>query len=109
VRALCTAHLSLSLKTSDAFKAPRLSCSEIFPSRRFRTYDPDIGNDAFINFASTGNINAKNPPQRAGFLHWCAIVCDYRTNFYEEYKQLGYELENITNSKLKNIAIYKVA
>ena len=24
---------------------------------------------------------------------WCVILCDYRTNFYEEYKQLGYKLE----------------
>ena len=24
---------------------------------------------------------------------WCAIVCEYRTNFYDEYKQLGYKLE----------------
>ena len=43
----------------------------IFPAPRFRTYDPVIGNDSFLNSASTGDINAKNPPQRAGFWHWC--------------------------------------
>ena len=30
---------------------------------------------------------------RVPFVRWCAIVCDYRTNFYDEYKQLGYKLE----------------
>ena len=38
-------------------------------------------------------INIKTAPCGTVFFKWCATVCDYRTNFYEEYKQLGYKLE----------------
>jgi len=27
----------------------------------------------------------------AGFLHWCALLCDYRTENYDDYKQLEYK------------------
>jgi len=31
--------------------------------------------------------------QTAEINKWCAILCAYRTDFYDEYKQLGYKLE----------------
>lgn len=31
----------------------------------------------------------------AEFLKWCAILCNYRTENYDEFKQLAYNLELI--------------
>ena len=39
---------------------------------------------------------------------WCAIVCDYRTNFYDEYKQLGYKLELLLDQKYNYLSISAV-
>jgi len=36
---------------------------------------------------------SKNRSSKNGFIKWCAILCDYRINFYNDYKQLGYKLE----------------
>ena len=36
---------------------------------------------------------AKNRLLKGGFQKWCAILCDYRTENYDEYRQLDYKLE----------------
>ena len=38
-------------------------------------------------------IPTKKSTLKGAYHKWCAIVCDYRTNFYDDYKQLGYKLE----------------
>ena len=34
-------------------------------------------------------IPTKKAPQKVLFIKWCAILCDYRTNFYDEYKKIS--------------------
>lgn len=46
-----------------------------------------IGLDESLDFYN------KKAPQKVLSQKWCAIVCEYRTNFYEEYKQIEYKLE----------------
>ena len=33
-------------------------------------------------------IPTKKEPQKVLFIKWCAILCDYRTKDYEEFKEL---------------------
>ena len=39
------------------------------------------------------NDRNKKTPQKVLFQKWCAILCNYRTENYDEYKQLEYKLE----------------
>jgi hypothetical protein len=38
-------------------------------------------------------IATKKTPRKVLFQNWCAILCKYRTQNYDEYKQLEYKLE----------------
>ena len=38
-------------------------------------------------------IPTKKAPQKVLFIKWCAILCDYRTNKYENFKELSRQIE----------------
>ena len=58
----------------------------IFPSKQNFIF-PSVQN---------GNLfKTKKAPQRVHYQKWCAILCEYRTKNYDEYKQMGYNLELI--------------
>ena len=51
----------------------------IFPSKQNFIF-PSVQN---------GNLfKTKKAPQRVHYQKWCAILCDYRTNGHEEFKEL---------------------
>ena len=38
-------------------------------------------------------IPTKKAPQKVLFIKWCAILCSYRTKFYEDFKELSRKIE----------------
>lgn len=42
-------------------------------------------------------IPTKKAPQKVLFIKWCAILCDYRTENYEDFKELCYRIGMLEN------------
>lgn len=38
-------------------------------------------------------IPTKKAPQKVHFNKWCSLLCDYRTNYYEDFKGLSRKIE----------------
>ena len=47
-------------------------------------------------------IPIKKAPQKVLFIKWCAILCDYRTKFCEDFKDLGKKLELLEDIQKQN-------
>ena len=43
-------------------------------------------------------ISTKKTPQKVLFIKWCAILCTYRTEFYEDFKELIRKIELFNES-----------
>ena len=39
------------------------------------------------------STETKKAAHRDGAKKWCEILCNYRTNFYDDFKQLCYKIE----------------
>ena len=50
-----------------------------------------------MDFAEVCLTKAKKSPLKGAFLKWCAILCEYRTENYDDYKQLEYKLERFSD------------
>lgn len=46
-----------------------------------------------IGLGGSFGLHTKKAPQKVLFIKWCAILCEYRTNFYDEYKQLKEKID----------------
>ena len=46
-----------------------------------------------IGLGGSFDLHTKKAPQKVLFIKWCAILCTYRTENYDDYKQLDYKLE----------------
>lgn len=42
-----------------------------------------------IGISARLGIHTKKAPQQVHSKKWCAILCDYRTNDYEEFKEIS--------------------
>lgn len=49
------------------------------------------------DFWKSNLTKAKTAPFGTVFIKWCAIVCDYRTEYYNEYNQLGDKLKRFSD------------
>ena len=41
-----------------------------------------------IGLGGSFGLHTKKAPQKVLFIKWCAMLCDYRTNKYENFKEL---------------------
>ena len=86
------------------------ACAVALHTAALRPRSPKTARFPSPNLGRLGHrtlLRKPNPPptkhhnkklREGGFLLWCAILCKYRTNFYDEYKQLKCIHENTTNS-----------
>jgi len=52
-----------------------------------------LHNRAMTLFVSI--LTTQKPPLSERFSKWCAILCDYRTNYAQEYREQGYKIEKV--------------
>ena len=50
---------------------------------------------AKIGLAGRLGLHNKKAPQRVHNQKWCEILCNYRTNFYDDFKQLCHKMEMV--------------
>ena len=46
-----------------------------------------------IRLAESLDLHNQKAPQPVPFNKWCGILCDYRTNNYEDFKELSRQIE----------------
>ena len=50
--------------------------------RKSASFTPDIS-------------NKKRAPEGALFYYWCAIICEYRTDYPQKHKELGVKIDKL--------------
>ena len=47
------------------------------------------------NRTCQGKISNKKAPRKVLFIKWCAIVCDYQTNYPQKYNTQRVNIDNL--------------